>query len=112
MNQENQPHSPNKRVEEVEKDNANQEPCATAVSEEDDEPSSTFLDKAIAFLVLIYPFSKLIAFVQDLILDRFHDWLPESIAKISVLIGIIGFLVAIGWLAKIVYSYRLKLFSK
>ncbi|MEI6134331.1 MAG: hypothetical protein WCP72_05100 [Desulfomonile sp.] len=108
MNQENQPHSPNKRVEEVEKDNANQEPCVTAVSEEDDEPSSTFLDKAIAFLVLIYPFSKLIELLQDLL----HDRLPQSIANISVLIGIIGFLVAIGWLAKIVYTYRIKLFSK
>ena len=108
MNQENQPHCSNKRVEEAEKDDANQEPCATAVSEEDDEPSSTFLDKAIAFLVLIYPFSKLIELLQDLL----HDRLPQSIANISVLIGIIGFLVAIGWLAKIVYTYRLKLFSK
>lgn len=75
---------------------------------EQEEPASTFLDKFIAFLVLIYPFSKFIEFLQD----QLHDRLPQSISNISVLIGIIGFLVAIGWLAKIIYTYRLKLSSK
>ncbi|MFH0958243.1 MAG: hypothetical protein V1897_06020, partial [Pseudomonadota bacterium] len=83
-------------------------PADTTNTEEQEEPSSEFLDKAIAFLLLIYPFSKLIEFVQD----QLHDRLPQSIANISVLIGIIGFLVAIGWLAKVIYTYRLKLSSK
>ena len=106
----NQLHSSNKQVDETEQGlrNREMEISDPNTNLEQEEPASTFLDKLIAFLVLIYPFSKFIEFLQD----QLHDRLPQSIANISVLIGIIGFLVAIGWLAKVIYTYRLKLTSK
>lgn len=106
----NQPNSSNKQIGETERVPLDHEKEISDpnMNLEQEEPASTFLDKLIAFLVLIYPFSKLIEFAQEML----NDLLPQSIANISVLIGIIGFLVTIGWLAKMIYVYRLRLFKR
>lgn len=75
---------------------------------ETEELPVSFLDRAIAALILMLPFSKLIEWSQD----KLHDHLPQSIANISVLVGIILFLVATGRLSKTIYHYRLKFIAK
>lgn len=69
-----------------------------------DEPSVSLLDRAVAALILIVPFGILIDWAQDKLLEL----LPESIAHMAVLVGIILFLVATGRLSKTIYFYRMK----
>ncbi len=79
-------------------------PQADQNDSEIDEPSVSLLDRAVAALILILPFSKLIEWAQD----KLHDILPQSIANMAVLVGIILFLVATGRLSKTIYYYRMK----
>lgn len=74
----------------------------TAEQEREPHVEVTFLDRVIAFLLLVWPFSYLISWAQDLTADR----LPTSIANIMVLIGIVAFLVVVGWLSKRIYRIR------
>ena len=83
-------------------------PQANQNDSEIDEPSVSLLDRAVAALILILPFSKLIEWAQD----KLHDILPQSIANMAVLVGIILFLVATGRLSKTIYYYRMKLSVK
>ncbi|MCA1959925.1 MAG: hypothetical protein LDL33_03935 [Desulfomonile sp.] len=61
-----------------------------------------FLDRVIAFLVLVLPFSYLISKAQDLTVDR----LPTSIANIMVLVGIVLFLIVVDKVSKRIYKIR------
>lgn len=84
---------------------AEQHPPQTNQNDSDPEESSvSLLDRAVAALILILPFSKLIEWAQD----KLHDILPQSIANMAVLVGIILFLLATGRLSKTIYYYRLK----
>lgn len=62
----------------------------------------TFLDRVIAFLLLVWPFSYLISLVQDLMADH----LPTSVRNITVLIGIVLFLIVVDKVSKRIYRLR------
>lgn len=62
----------------------------------------TFLDRVIAFLALIYPFSLLIDKGQELLQDR----IATTIRNMLVLVGIIVFLLLVNRVAKLVYALR------
>lgn len=79
-----------------------------SVEEEDNELPVTLLDRVIAFLLLILPFSQIITWGQE----QLDGVLPQSIANMGVLVGIIVFLLAVGRLSKIIYGYRLKFFPR
>jgi len=79
-------------------------PQANQNDSEIDEPSVSLLDRAVAALILIFPFSKLIEWAQDKLLAI----VSESIAHMAVLVGIILFLLAAGRLSKTIYYYRRK----
>ena len=55
-------------------------PQENQIDSEIDEPSVSLLDRAVAALILIFPFSKLIEWAQD----KLHDILPQSIANMAV----------------------------
>jgi hypothetical protein len=78
------------------------------VEEEYNELPVTLLDRVIAFLVLILPFSQIITWGQE----QLDGVLPQSIANMGVLVGIIVFLLAVGRLSKIVCSYRIKYYPR
>ncbi len=68
-----------------------------------DEPvEAKFLDRVIAFSLFIWPFSYLISRSQEVL----QPILPKMLANLSVLVGLIGFLLAVGWLSKRVYRIR------
>lgn len=75
----------------------------SAVIDPPDEPvEARFLDRVIAFSLLIWPFSYVISRSQELL----HPILPRMLANLSVLVGLIGFLLLVGWLSKRVYRIR------
>ena len=73
-----------------------------SVEEGEEEIEARFIDRAVPFVVLLYPFSYFISTCQDYL--RPH--LPEMMSNLSVLVGIVGFLLAIGWLSKRLYRFR------
>lgn len=74
------------------------------IAEHQPEPQVevTFLDRVIAFLLLVWPFSYLISWAQD----RTVDLLPTSIANIMVLVGIVAFLIVVDKVSKRIYRFR------
>ena len=64
----------------------------------------TFLDRVLAFLALIYPFSLLVDKMQELLQDMF----ATSINNMLVLVCLIVFLVLVNRVAKFVYALRTK----
>jgi len=72
---------------------------------EENELPVQFLDRVIAFLLLILPFSMIITWGQE----QLDGVMPQSIAHLGVLVGIIVILLAVGRLSKVVYGYRVKL---
>ncbi len=64
----------------------------------------TFLDRVLAFLALIYPFSLLVDKMQELLQDTF----ATSINNMLVLVCLIVFLVLVNRVAKFVYVLRTK----
>lgn len=76
------------------------DPDDAAAGEEEIQPR--FIDRAIPFVLLIWPFSYLISTCQELL----RPLVPTTISNLSVLVGIIAFLVAVGWLSKRVYRIR------
>ncbi|MFH1117438.1 MAG: hypothetical protein V1792_26250 [Pseudomonadota bacterium] len=68
----------------------------------EEEIHATFIDRAIPFVALIWPFSYLISVCQEFL----RPLVPTTIANLSVLVGIIAFLVAVGWLSKRIYRFR------
>lgn len=73
-----------------------------SAEEGEEEIEARFIDRIVPFVVLLYPFSYFISTCQDFL--RPH--LPEMMSNLSVLVGIVGFLLAIGWLSKRLYRYR------
>lgn len=67
-----------------------------------EEEHIDFSDRLIAFLILILPFSWSIDKAQDLLLDK----VSEFVSHMAVLVGLIAFLVLVGWLSKRVHEYR------
>ncbi|MBM4326093.1 MAG: hypothetical protein FJ118_02925 [Deltaproteobacteria bacterium] len=72
--------------------------------QEDDPIEATFLDRSLAFVALVGPACYLISWIQDLLLDL----VPKTVSNMSVLAGIIVFLVSVGWLSKRIYRLRMK----
>ncbi len=68
----------------------------------EDEDPINFSDRVIAFLILILPFSWSIDKAQELLLDK----VTEFVSHMAVLVGLIAFLLLVGWLSKRVHSYR------
>ena len=68
----------------------------------EDEDPINFSDRVIAFLILILPFSWSIDKAQELLLDK----VTEFVSHMAVLVGLIAFLVLVGWLSKRVHAYR------
>ncbi len=62
----------------------------------------TFLDRVLAFLALIYPFSLLVDKMQELLQDTF----ATSINNMLVLVCLVVFLVLVNRVAKFVYVLR------
>jgi hypothetical protein len=67
-----------------------------------EEDSVNFSDRVIAFLILILPFSWGIDKAQELLLDLVSPF----VSRMAVLVGLIAFLVLVGWLSKRVHAYR------
>jgi hypothetical protein len=68
----------------------------------EDEDPINFSDRVIAFLILILPFSWSIDKAQELLLDK----VTEFVSHMAVLVGLIAFLLLVGWLSKRVHAYR------
>ncbi len=68
----------------------------------EDEIQATFIDRVIPFVLLIWPFSYLISACQEFL----RPLVPTMISNLSVLVGIIAFLLAVGWLSKRVHRFR------
>jgi hypothetical protein len=64
----------------------------------------TLLDRILACLALIYPFSLLVDKMQELLLGR----VAGSVNNMLVLASIIGFLVLVNSVAKRLYAWRQK----
>jgi hypothetical protein len=71
------------------------------VMEDEPEPVA-FIDRLIAFFILIGPWSLLLSYGQDLLGDYVTSW----VNNMMVLVGIIVFLIAVGYLSKKVYAFR------
>ena len=66
------------------------------------EDPVSFSDRAIAFLILILPFSWSIDKAQELLEDKVSQFVNHMV----VFIGLIVFLVLVGWLSKRIHVYR------
>lgn len=71
------------------------------VMEENPDPVA-FLDRLIAFFILIGPFSFLVSYAQELL----ADYVPTTVNNMMVLAGIIGFLLAVGYLSRKIHAFR------
>ena len=68
----------------------------------EDEDSINFSDRLIAFLILILPFSWSVDKLQEVLQDK----VSQYISNMAVLVGLIAFLLLVGWLSKRVHAYR------
>jgi hypothetical protein len=68
----------------------------------EEEELTPLIDKVIAFVLLAIPFSAFLAWIQDLLIERFS----RSVAHIVLLIGIVTFLLSLGNVAKRIHRYR------
>lgn len=73
-------------------------------AEPDEEELTPLVDKVIAFVLLAIPFSAFLAWVQDLLIERFS----RSITNIVLLVGIVTFLLSLGQVAKRIHRFRTK----
>jgi flagellar biogenesis protein FliO len=78
-------------------------PDAQQALEEEDPVN--FSDRVIAFLILILPFSWSIDKIQELLLEH----VSQFVGRMAVLVGLIAFLVLVGWLSKRIHAYRKKM---
>jgi hypothetical protein len=70
----------------------------------DEEEPIEFLDRLIAFLILIGPWSILIAKAQELLGNLISDWTHNMI----LLAAIVAFLIVVGYVSKHVHRFRKK----
>jgi flagellar biogenesis protein FliO len=68
----------------------------------EDEDPINFSDRVIAFLILILPFSWSVDKLQEVLQER----VSQYVSNMAVLVGLIAFLVVVGWLSKRVHEYR------
>jgi hypothetical protein len=68
----------------------------------EEEELTPFVDKVIAFAVLALPFSALLAWVRDVLIEP----LGQRVAHIVLLIGIVTFLLSLGNAAKWIHRVR------
>ena len=68
----------------------------------EDEDPINFSDRVIAFLILILPFSWSVDKLQEVLQDK----VSQYVSNMGVLVGLIAFLVLVGWLSKRVHEYR------
>ena len=68
----------------------------------EDEDHINFSDRLIAFLILILPFSWSVDKLQEVLQDK----VSQYISNMAVLVGLIAFLLLVGWLSKRVHAYR------
>jgi hypothetical protein len=71
---------------------------------EDEEEPIEFLDRLIAFLILIGPWSILIAKTQELLGNLISDWTHNMI----LLAAIVVFLIVVGYVSKHIHRFRKK----
>jgi hypothetical protein len=84
-------------------DKTHAEPVRPDIEQQlEDEDPINFSDRVIAFVILILPFSWSIDKLQELLLDR----TSEFVSHMAVLVGLIAFLVLVGWLSKRIHAYR------
>ncbi|MBI4962739.1 MAG: hypothetical protein HY913_05620 [Desulfomonile tiedjei] len=79
------------------------DPTEHGASEPEEEPIA-FLDRLIAFFIVIGPWSLLIVEVQELLGNRISDWTHNMI----LLAAIVIFLLVVGYLSKWVFRFRKK----
>ena len=70
----------------------------------DDEEPIEFLDRLIAFFIVIGPWSLLIVKAQELLGNMISDWTHNMI----LLAAIVIFLIVVGYVSKHVYRLRKK----
>jgi hypothetical protein len=78
------------------------EPGVAAETPTEEEEFTPFVDKAIAFAVLSLPFSALLAWVRDVLIEP----LGQRVAHIILLIGIVAFLLSLGNAARWIHRVR------
>ena len=67
-------------------------PTSDQIETLDDDPiEATFLDRTLAFVILVGPACYLISWAQDVLLDI----VPKTVSNMSVLAGIIVFLIGV-----------------
>jgi membrane protein YdbS with pleckstrin-like domain len=76
---------------------------AVQPEQESEEEIVTFLDRLIAFLLLVGPWSYLTVLLQELL----QELVPVKVVNMVVLAGLIFFLVAVGWLSRRVRRFRM-----
>jgi hypothetical protein len=86
--------------------NAPQTEGPPPLPEEEPDPVE-FLDRVIAFLIIIGPFSYLVAWMQE----KFADMVSISVHNMILLAAIIGFLVLVGYASKKVHKIRKRIMS-
>jgi uncharacterized membrane protein len=79
-----------------------QEPTPAAQKQEVATIDVTLLDRIIACLALIYPYSLLVDKMQQLLLDR----VGTSVNNMLVLFSLIAFLLLVNAVAKKIYAWR------
>jgi len=62
----------------------------------------TFLDRALAFAALIYPYSLFVDKIQELL----YEHISRSVNNIIVMVSLVVFLIVVNRLAKLIYSIR------
>lgn len=70
----------------------------------DEQEPVEFLDRLIAFFLLIGPWSFLIVKFQEVLGGMISDWTHNMI----LLAAIVGFLIVVGYVSKWVHRYRKK----
>jgi hypothetical protein len=89
-----------------EKDKSEAQDIPSPAPEYEPEPVE-FLDRVIAFVVLIGPFSYMVAWLQS----EFADAVSLSVHNMIMLVGIIAFLVLVGYASKRVHRIRKRFMS-
>ncbi len=84
-----------------EKDTSQVEGAPPLPPEEEPEPVE-FLDRVIAFLAIVGPFSYLVAWLQE----KFADLVSVYVHNMILLAAIIVFLIVVGYASKGIYRIR------
>ncbi|MFH0825450.1 MAG: hypothetical protein V2B18_22075 [Pseudomonadota bacterium] len=81
------------------------EPLPADVPEDEDGVHVTFLDRSIAFVIFVGPWAYLTDKAQELLLELVSS---QTVVNMTILVGLVGFLVLVGWASKHVYRIRVE----